>query len=114
MMYLMQQMAPDDGVLLEQEKSIASDDPYVETTLCKSCSRTFSSICNVLRYREFYLPLVFFLIVGVALPNFDDLHYVFLTEKAGMEKSTYDFLNALTYVGIVFFTFLYLKLLKNC
>jgi hypothetical protein len=113
MMYLMQ-MAPDDGVQQELEKSIASDDPYVETTLCKSCSRTFSAICNVLRYKEFNLPLVVFLIVGVALPNFDDLHYVFLTEKAGMEKSTYDFLNTLTYVGIIFFTFLYLKLLKDC
>lgn len=47
------------------------------------------------------------MIQGVIVPNFDDLHYIFLTETAGMSKSTYDFLNIIAYVGIVFFTVLY-------
>jgi ABC-type protease/lipase transport system fused ATPase/permease subunit len=41
------------------------------------------------------------------MPNFDDLHYIFLTTTCEMEKYTYDFLNILTYVSILFFIVLY-------
>lgn len=44
------------------------------------------------------------------MPNFDDLHYVFLTEengKVGMPKYVYDYLNIITYVSIIFFTILF-------
>ena len=51
-----------------------------EETLGASCSRTFSTIYSVLKYKEFYLTLVFFFVQGLILPNFDDLHYIFLTE----------------------------------
>lgn len=78
-----------------------------EETLGRSCSRTFSAIWNVLRYKEFFLVLTFFFVQGLLLPNFDDLHYVFLTETLGMPKSTYDFLNLLTYVGILICTIVY-------
>ena len=47
------------------------------------------------------------------MPNFDDLHYVFLTEKCGMSKSTYDFLNTITYVSLIFFIGLYNQLLTG-
>ena len=47
------------------------------------------------------------------VPNFDDLHYVFLTSKVGMEKSTYDFLNILAYVGIIIITMIYNKFLTK-
>jgi ABC-type protease/lipase transport system fused ATPase/permease subunit len=41
------------------------------------------------------------------MPNFDDLHYIFLTTTCQMDKYTYDFLNILTYVSILFFITLY-------
>ena len=53
------------------------------------------------------LPIIFFLLQGIVLPNFDDLHYCFLTEVIGMPKYTYDFLNVITYVACVIFTAIY-------
>jgi hypothetical protein len=41
------------------------------------------------------------------MPNFDDLHYIFLTTSCQMDKYLYDFLNILTYVSILFFIILY-------
>jgi len=58
-------------------------------------------------YKEFSLPLLFFFIQGILVPNFDDLHYIFLTEVVQMPKYEYDFLNTFSYVGILFFIFLY-------
>ena len=79
----------------------------MDQTLCQSCARTFKAICGVIKHKEMFIPLGFYFIQGILLPNLDDLHYVFLTSKVGMAKSTYDFLNMLTYIGCVFFIFLY-------
>lgn len=104
--------SPDDG-MNEELESLGSVDSFVEHSLCQSCGRTFKSIWNVLKYPEFYLPLTFFLVQGILMPNFDDLHYMFLTERVGMSKSNYDFLNILTYVGLIFFVTLYKWLLTD-
>lgn len=58
------------------------------------------------------------------MPNFDDLHYVFLTSKgheehpydkheAIMEKYTYDFLNTIAYISVILVTFLYNRFLTK-
>ena len=97
---------PGDGINQEMEEVLSDTstvDSFEEQTLCQSCSRTFKSIWNVLKYKEMYLPLIFFFVQGILLPNFDDLHYVFLTGTCGMSKATYDFLNVLTYVLNNFF-----------
>ena len=63
-----------------------------------------------MRHREFSLSLLFFLIQGVLIPNFDDLQYVFLTDTDGqvrMPKYECDFLNVITYVAIIIFTCTY-------
>jgi hypothetical protein len=102
----MSMMDDEEQNLIEFESS--RDSTYHET-LCSSCSRTFSQVCYLFKFKEWYLPITFFLIQGVLIPNFDDLHYMFLTEIAGMPKYEYDFLNILTYVGILFFVVLYNK-----
>lgn len=43
------------------------------------------------------------------VPNFDDLHYIFLTEKCGMKSYMYDYINVVTYIGVLFFTVIYSK-----
>ena len=78
-----------------------------EETLCNSCGTTFGSICHLLSYQQFLLPIMYFLIQGVIVPNFDDLHYVFLIEVAGIPKWEYDFLNVITYVSMLLFIFLF-------
>jgi hypothetical protein len=91
----------------ESDGNSSSIEALLEQTLCQSCSYTFRKIWSVLKYKEFFLPLLFFVINGFLLPNFDDLHYVFLTEKCGMSKSTYDFLNIITYVSLIIFIAIY-------
>jgi hypothetical protein len=48
--------------------------------LAVNCSQTFSEICRLSGYREFLLPVLFFVLQGFLLPNLDDLHYIFLIE----------------------------------
>lgn len=64
-------------------------------------------------YKEVHLSLLYFGLQGLLVPNFDDLHYIFLTEKCGMKKFMYDFLNVLSYVGTIIFTVVYNKYLTN-
>ena len=72
------------------------------------------------------MPLIFFFLQGLFVPNFDDLHYVFLTSNGHdeheegqhpegeeprhpiMEKYTYDFLNTIGYVSVILVTFLFI------
>lgn len=64
-------------------------------------------------HNEIYLCLLYFWLQGLFVPNFDDLHYIFLTEKCGMKKFMYDFLNVFSYVGTIFFTMMYNKYLSR-
>ena len=41
------------------------------------------------------------------MPNYDDLHYIFLTEKCGLKPYMYDYINVVTYIGVLFFTIVY-------
>ena len=50
---------------------------------------------------------MFFLLQGVLMPNYDDIHYMFLTQTVGMPLHTYDFLNSLTYVSLITFIILF-------
>lgn len=72
-----------------------------------NCSLTFSEIGRLFSYNEFLLPILFFIIQGILMPNFDDIHYVFLTEEVNMEKYKYDFLNCAGYISMTLFIFLY-------
>ena len=104
-------MAAAMGMTMDEEMNLfefeSSDDYYFNETLCQSCSRTFGQICYLFKFKEWYLPITFFLIQGILIPNFDDLHYMFLTEVVGLPKYEYDFLNIITYVGILFFIVLH-------
>jgi len=64
---------------------------------------------NTMRHREVYLSILYFFLQGIFVPNFDDLHYIFLTEKCGVKKYMYDYLNMLSYFGTIFFTVIYNK-----
>ena len=52
-----------------------------------------------MRYTEVSLCLVYFILQGLCVPNFDDIHYVYLTETCGISSYMYDFLNILAYAG---------------
>ena len=78
-----------------------------DQNLLQNCSHTFETVLGQMKHPEIHLPLVYFLAQGILIPNFDDLHYIFLTERCGMKNFTYDFLNMLTYVGVVVLTLLY-------
>lgn len=97
-----QQGVLDDGI----DPDI-SQDTLQQDTLCGSCGQTFMSIGKLLRQSQFYLPLIFFIIQGVLIPNFDDLHYVFIIEVIGMTKFEYDFLNTITYAAMLIFICIY-------
>lgn len=76
-------------------------------SLSANCNLTFREIGRLFGYKEFLLPMMYFLIQGILMPNFDDIHYVFLTEEIGMPKYRYDFLNCAAYVSMVLFICLY-------
>jgi len=105
------QGVPDDGIYhMPFESSLDSEsgnEAFSLNALYGSCSATWSSICRLFRYKEWYLPMLFFFVVGIVLPSFDDLHYIFLTTKCQMDKYMYDFLNTLTYVSLLGFVVLY-------
>lgn len=61
----------------------------------------------MLSYNEFLFPILYFFLQGIIMPNFDDVHYIFLTEVIEMPKWKYDFLNCTTYVSILIFIVLY-------
>ena len=99
---------PDDDVNSYHIPFESSHDyGAADETLCTSCSRTFSLICSLFKFKEWYLNLLFFFIIGVFLPNFDDLHYIFLTSLCNVDKYMYDFLNALTFVTLVILAVIY-------
>lgn len=75
--------------------------------------KTFEIICDKLGQPEVCLCLGYFWVQGLLVPNYDDLHYIFLTEKCGMQKFMYDLLNLLTYIGVIFFTVLYNRCLTH-
>lgn len=60
-----------------------------------------------MRYPEIYMALLYFVLQGLLVPNYDDLHYIFLTEKCGITTFMYDFLNVLTFVGTLGLTVAY-------
>lgn len=50
------------------------------------------------------MALLYFVIQGLLVPNYDDLHYIFLTEKCHIQTYMYDALNLLTYIGTLTLT----------
>ena len=100
----------DDAIIVEFE---SSHDSSLNDTLCESCGRTFRTIWNLIKYTEFSFPILFLFVQGILLPNFDDLHYVFLVETVGLPKYKYDFLNTITYGAILIYIFLYNQVLPK-
>jgi hypothetical protein len=100
------QGVPDDGID-HMPYGSSQGSASGREALYSSCAATWSSICKLFRYKEWYLPMLFFFVVGIVLPSFDDLHYIFLTTRCGMDKYMYDFLNTLTYVSLLGFVVLY-------
>ena len=66
-----------------------------------------------MKFTEFSLTLLFFIINGILIPNFDDLHYIFLTEVVGMPKYEYDFLNTISYISILVVVFIFNQFLTQ-
>ena len=54
-------------------------DEELDMGLCQSFGYNFKGIGKILKHKEFSVTLLFFLIQGLLIPNFDDIHFVFLT-----------------------------------
>jgi hypothetical protein len=70
-------------------------------------------INRALANEEIHRPLIFFVLMGLVIPTYDNIHYYFLLNTCGMTTSEYDLLSILNYVGIAFGTLLYLKVLRQ-
>jgi hypothetical protein len=46
--------------------------------------RTLRRVRQPLRLREFSLFLGYFFATGIIIPNFDELHYIYVTERRGV------------------------------
>lgn len=95
----------DDGIALNISES--SKESLNRISMCDECNKNFKAVGHVLSFPEFYLSLTFFIIQGILIPNFDDLHYIFLIEVVNMPKYEYDFLNTITYATIIVFAVIY-------
>lgn len=98
-------MMGQEGESLKDDLDSTLDSVY-QDTFAQSCGRTFTALGSLFRHKEFSLPIAFFFINGIFVPNFDDLHQIFLTQVIGMPSYVYEFLNILNYIGILFFTML--------
>jgi hypothetical protein len=70
-------------------------------------------ISRTLKNEEIYLPLVFFVAMGFIVPNYDSIHYFFLLNTCKLTVAEYDMLSIVPYVGLVFGTIIYLKVLRK-
>ena len=70
-------------------------------------------IYRALENEEIHRPLIFFIMMGLVIPTYDNIHYYFLLNTCGMSPSEYDLLSILNYVGIVIGTIIYLQLLRQ-
>ena len=59
------------------------------------------------------MPLMFFIAMGFIVPNYDSIHYFFLLNTCNLTVPQYDMLCVVPYVGLVFGTIFYLKVLRN-
>ena len=59
------------------------------------------------------MPLMFFIAMGFIVPNYDSVHYFFLLNTCDLTVPEYDMLCVVPYVGLVFGTIFYLKVLRN-
>lgn len=85
---------PDDD---EQTKflilDLAENAPVPEEmTKFEALKLNIKLIWVALRHREIYNCLLYFMIIGLILPQFEDVHYYFLLNKIKMSKDEYDYL----------------------
>jgi hypothetical protein len=102
---------PEDVELLNQTS--ISNDSELDMSLCQSYGYSLGEIGKVLKYPEFSITLLFFWIQGILVPNFDDIHYIFITQAAGMPLYKYDFLNTISYGSLILFVLIYNKFLTQ-
>ena len=105
---LSRNMEPD--CILQQREN---PDAVVEDHFVNNLVSTFHTIYERMRYPEIYMCLVYFVLQGLLVPNYDDLHYIFLTEKCGLTTYMYDFLNLFTYIGTLALTVAYNQYLSK-
>lgn len=92
---LSRNMEPE--IVVEQRESVG--DNRCTEDFDRSLKLTFATICKRMKHEEIWLCMLYFVLQGLLVPNFDDMHYVFLTENCGITSYMYDFLNILTYAG---------------
>jgi hypothetical protein len=68
---------------------------------------------RALENEQIHRPLTFFIMMGLVIPTYDNIHYYFLLNTCGMSPSEYDLLSILNFVGIVVGTIIYLKFLRK-
>lgn len=91
---LSRNMEPE--IVLEQREN---PDKKVGNDFVKNLKSTFTTICRRMKYEEVWLCLLYFVLQGLLVPNFDDMHFVFLTERCSISNYMYDFLNLWTFAG---------------
>ena len=57
--------------------------------------------------------MIFFVMMGLVIPTYDNIHYYFLLNTCGMSTSEYDLLFILNFLGIAIGTVVYLSFLRN-
>lgn len=60
-----------------------------------------------------YRSLIFFLLIGMTVPRFDEFMYYFKTEVAGFSQFTYSILTLLGAVALIFGIFIYERFFKE-
>lgn len=78
-----------------------------EEDFLKNFTTTASTIAQRISQSEIKMCLMYFIFQGLIIPNFDDIHYMFLTDKLGISAYMYDWLNCTTYVGTLMMTAFY-------
>jgi len=68
---------------------------------------------RALENEEIHRPLIFFIMMGITIPTFDNIHYYFLINTCGMTTSEYDLLYTMNFVGIAIGSVIYLNLLRD-
>jgi len=70
-------------------------------------------IYDSIQNKEIYMPLIFFIVTGFMVPNYDDVTYYFLLNFCQISHQQYTYLAMNQSLGVIIGLIVYVKYLKN-
>lgn len=92
---------------LKLSTEIEESGDFVKRTFCEECKFTYTTIRDHIKEPALYRSLIYFILLGLTVPSFDEFMYYFMTEEVGFSQFTYSMLILLgagcLFIGILMY-----------